>query len=820
MQRLTNERWTEDRVLYGTNGETPSPRFCEGYARSLLLLLLAATVTLSACGGGASGGSQQSATLSGNWQFTMAPQTDGNPSDPTFNGGLLGGFLVLNNGLVSGQTVYSVAAAPTPSNPSPLPCNSGSAPVAVTISGQKVTLTEVAGTQTYTLTGTLSSDGSTMMGTYTSTAGTASDGVTPCGYAETGSSWSAVSVPPLTGTITGSFHSTSGNSGLDNQDFAVSGTFTQGENIGASSATITGTLSFIDPVTNLSDYPCFSVASVNGQISGNSVMLQIIGTSGLTVGQIGEPSTLLSLTGINPVTFDSVQGGNILHGLQPTYMVETGACPGGGSLGDTTLAGDSGNICLALNSTTACQQPITLSPYAVTFPAQMLGTAATTQTIALANNSNSPLNGLTLSFTYQKGSPFGGYTDFNGLPSFTETDACGAGGAPSQGEPFNLGSGQSCSITATFSQQESCPWLPFPASGNPQSISGAAPEYCPFPQTATVTVNNVPSADPETFFAVPITGIGLSAIQPSTPELDFGAEEQLSPPEASLPQTLSFTNYSANPVQILPRVPCVDGFLPHSGIQQRPVSSNSGLQVVCNGSGCNVSISAEFGTIQYDCDSDPGTSQPNFQISSDTCSGATLDLQASCSLQIAYVPQPKTDVNGGLDYFLELNTEQCWSNGVPTLPSPTNPCEIDSGRFPVELKANTPSPLRMLPGAGLDFGNQKKGSTSAPLTITLLNDPALTTTQTVTFLGNIQVSGNTTSCSTTSSTANYSIPTGGNSCPATLAPGGSCTVSVVFTPGSVGFDPGKLVINYTQQPSSGPATTGNPQCVYLRGTGQ
>lgn len=805
MQRLTRERWTEDRALYGSNGETPSPRFCKGYARSLLLLLLAATVTLSACGGGASGasgGSQQSTTLSGNWQFTMAPQTDGNNNDPTFNGGLLGGFLLLNNGLVSGQTVYSVAVAPTPSNPNPLPCNSGSAPVAVTISGQNVTLTEVAGTQTYTLTGTLSSDGSTMMGTYTSTAGTASDGVTPCGYAETGLSWSAVSVPPVTGTITGSFHSTSPNSGLNDQDFVVSGSLTQGENIGASNATVTGTLSFIDPVTNLSDYPCFSVASVNGQISGNSVMLQIIGTNGLTVGQIGEPPALLSLTGINPVTFDSAQGGYILHGLQPTYMVETGACPGGGSLGDTTLAGDSGNVCLALNSTTACQQPITLSPAAVTFPAQMLGTAATAQTITLANNSNSTLSGLTLSFTYQNASPFGGYTDFNGLPGFTETDACGAGGAPSQGEPFNLGSGQSCSVTATFSPQESCPWLPFPASGNPQSISGAAPEYCPFPQTATVTVNNVPSADPETSFAVPVTGIGLSAIQPSTTELDFGAEEQFSPPEASLPQTLSFTNYSANPVQILPRVPCVDGFLPHSGIQQRPVSSNSGLQVVCNGSGCNVSISAEFGTIQYDCDSDPETLQSNFQISSDTCSGATLDPQASCSLQIAYVPQPDPKMivgSYGLDFFLELNTEQCWSNGAPTLPSPTNPCEIDSGRFPVELKSNGPSPLRMLPGAGLDFGNQKKGKASAPLTITLLNDPALTTTQTVTFVGRISVQGN------------YSET---DDCPVTLAPGSSCTLTVTFKPSSVGFIPGKLTINYSPEPF------GAPQFVYLRGTGQ
>ena len=164
---------------------------------ALTILVAAITVTLSACGGSASGGSQQSSTLSGNWQFTMAPQTDGNPGDPTFNGGLQGGFLLQNNSQnndsASGQTVYSVMSPTAPS-----PCNSGSAPITVTMSGQNVTLTEVAGTQTFTLTGTLSSDGSTMMGTYNSTAGTAADG-SVCGYAETGLSWRAISVPPLTG---------------------------------------------------------------------------------------------------------------------------------------------------------------------------------------------------------------------------------------------------------------------------------------------------------------------------------------------------------------------------------------------------------------------------------------------------------------------------------------------------------------------------------------------------------------------------------------------------------------------------------------------
>jgi hypothetical protein len=331
--------------------------------------------------------------------------------------------------------------------------------------------------------------------------------------------------------------------------------------------------------------------------------------------------------------------------------------------------------------------------------------------------------------------------------------------------------------------------------------------------SATLKVLSPSSADGDTSFSVPITGIGLSALQPSTAELDFSAEEQFAPQEASLPQTVSFTNTSANPVQILGSVPCLNPPNPGAALTlpyPRQNSPVAGLQVLENGNG-SVNISPDTNTVPYTvtyrCDSDPGTQPPtpNFQISSDTCTGNTIAPQASCSLRITYVPQPTTHIGNGLDYFLELNTLQCWANGGPTPPSDNNPCETDSGRFPVELKANAPSPLRMSPSAGLDFGTQTKGTTSAPLTITLLNDPTLTTTETVTFEGKIQVSGSYVES---------------DDCPAVLNSGDSCTLTVTFDPSGTGFSPGSLAINYTQQPSGGVATLGNPQKIYLRGTGQ
>jgi hypothetical protein len=804
MQRQTKPRMR----CPALRGQVPHLRHTK---RPRLLLVTAALVMiammLSACGGSAaSGGSQPSGTLPGNWQFTVFQNPDPNyPAGQIY--GLQGGFLLQTNGSFTGQAVYSVSNLS--SEQVAQVCNAGSATISEATVGGQTVLTAVAGSQTYVLTIAQSSNTS-ISGTYTATQGTASDGsVCGIGTGESGpQNWQANLVPPLTGPITGTFHSTSGNSGLNDQDFAVSGALTQGQNIGASSATVTGALNF-------TGYPCLSTASVTGQISGSSVLLQLIATNGSTVGLIGQPLASAN-TGVNPVTFDSVQGGYILHGLQPTYMVLTSSCPGSG-LSSTTSAGDSGAICLALNSTTTCQQPITLSPAALTFPAQMLvdcGTqpncsspvqgATTSQTITLTNNSNSTLSGLQVTKQDGNSSPFGGYSDFTGLPSFIETDACGPGGAFSNGQPFDLTSGQSCAITVTFTPQESCPWLPF---GNPPSPGGAAPEHCPLPiQNYYVQVSVPDDSNPDGVkaFAASASGVGLSAIQPSTPELDFSAENQSNPAEASPPQSLSFTNYSANPVPILGPAPCTNPYQNGKPVPlkfPRPLTESSpvaGLQVLGSSPGTPFSISPDGTTIEYSCDSDPGTVLPNFQISLDTCTGTLLAPQASCTLQLTYAPQPNTDQNSGLDYFLQLNTVQCYG-------AVTTGCEIDSGRFPVELKANQPSPLRMSPSAGLDFGSLKKGSTSSPLTVNLLNDPTLGSPLTVTFVGRISTQGNYVET---------------DDCPAILAPGASCTLSVAFTPTGTGFESGLLTIDYTQQSSGGVVTTGNPQFVYLRGTGQ
>ena len=781
---------------------------------------------LSSCGGGSSTNTVETNTqVSGNWQITMTTTGDSFVASP-----LQGGFLLQKNSSITGQAEFSIVL-PSQNGGSPTICNSGTATITGTISGQSVNLTGTVGTldangnpaiQTVTLSGgTLSSDNSSIQsGTYSISPGYANlnGQLVPCGSAQDAGGWSAALVPPLNGGFQGFFHSTSPSTTFPNQDFAVSGTFTQGPNTGAASATVTGTLLFQDPVTLLSDYRCLTTASVNGTISGNTVLLQIFSTNGTPVGQIGQ--TPGSTNPPTAVTFDNTQGGYVVHNLNG---VPAGVNGGGYTLTTKSCSGgDSGNLCLALGSSKACTQPITLTPFALTFAPQLLGSTPTSQAVTLTNISSTQLTGLSLQFADHDSLLFYGApgfgADFNGVPNFSEQDTCMQQGS------INLAPGTSCTITISFSPQESCPWLPQVTSGSPP-VDGLPPAQCPLLLSATLTIT-LPSgsADADDLFSVPVTGTGLSLIVPSVPEIDFGAQAV---GEASPPQTLTFTNQGPHPITILPSASCTFSSSVGAPPMPRPPVSASGQPLVSGiqlaetaniGLTNSTSISAQSSpspplvnapTVDYFCDIDPpsssgGSGAPNFQISADGCSGQTLapigQSGNSCNIQITFVPQPvtwtaATRAGAGLGDFLQLNTMWC---GDAANPAEAN-CEIDSGRFPVEIKTNPPSSLRMSPSAGMDFGSVIKGTGSAPLTITLFNDPADPNAGAVSFESKV-VTGDYLETDT---------------CPPTLASNQSCAITVIFTPKIVGLDPGKITFTYNTS-----TAIGLVQSIYLRGTGQ
>ena len=737
---------------------------------------MASGLLMAAFGCSSNGNSSDSASpasLAGNWQFTMS-----SPPDNSFIGGIIGGFLQQSQQSVTGAVAYSISLPPGP--PVSVACNSGSASVTGTVNGQAVMITVQAGGQTFTLTGTLSADGSTLMGTYSSTTGVQVNGVA-CGTAQSNLPWSAIAVPPLSGAVQGFFHSMT-----TNQDLPVTGVLTQGKNIGATNATVTGSLTF-------QGYSCLGgpaaqTISVNGGISGQYVVMQLFNEAGVNIGQVGQSLFGQSVLEVNanPTLYQSVSGGYVVRNTNVQagyggYYVTTTAC----------TPSDYGNLCLAVGSgnSTTCTQPILLSPASLTFPTQLVGSTPTNQTITLTNTdpSGAALTGLSLSFN--PGSGVAGDSDFNGLPSFLEMDSC----APSLGSPFSLQSQQSCTITVSFSPQQSCPWVP---------ISGAPAAQCPpFGKFAVgglgvaLTVNSPTSADSDKTFSVPISGTGQSAAIPSTPELDFGSEAT---GESSPPQALSFANTGLIPVQILGKANSQNACSP-SGVTLAPplqAGSADGLRVVRGPAGITETGQPQ---LTYSCDIDATSKQANFQLSSDSCTGALLNPGDVCTVTMTYVPQPATPNIFGLDYFLELNTLQCALTQSMAQPN----CEIDSGRFPVEIRANPASPLRMSPAAGLDFAAQGKGTKSAPLAITLTNDPQDPHAGIVNFQGNV-VTGNFTET---------------DNCGFSLAPGNSCTLNIVFAPASTGFQQGTIAINNTV-PSQPLLASPQVQTIRLRGVGQ
>ena len=237
--------------------------------RTLAIALLALPcLILAACGGGSSSNAT-SGPLSGNWQMNLL-QVDPAPQKALF----VSGFLEQSSDALTGSV-----QGPTITNQSGVTNCAGTALVAGTISGQNVTFSVNPGGTVFSFTGIISADNTAMSGTYEAQGGA-------CFTRPTTGTWTAALVPPLNGTFTGTLSDSTYMSLLTGVDppapIAVSGTFTQSTNAGASNATLTGTITAVG-------YPCFTTASLSGTISGQNVYMNVFDYSGVQIGTLGVP---------------------------------------------------------------------------------------------------------------------------------------------------------------------------------------------------------------------------------------------------------------------------------------------------------------------------------------------------------------------------------------------------------------------------------------------------------------------------------------------------------------------------------------------------
>jgi hypothetical protein len=134
-----------------------------------------------------------------------------------------------------------------------------------------------------------------------------------------------------------------------------------------------------------------------------------------------------------------------------------------------------------------------------------------------------------------------------------------------------------------------------------------------------------------------------------------------------------------------------------------------------------------------------------------TC-GSSLAAGSSCTISVTFTPS----VFGS-------------RNGLGTLTD-----NVGSGTQTVSLSGTGLAAVATLSPSSLSFGNQNVGSTSAPQTVTLSNtgNAALAITR-------LSASGDFTQT---------------NACGSSLAAGGSCTISVTFTPSASGTRSGTLTL--------------------------
>lgn len=579
--------------------------------RVLARVLLTSLVLLTACGR-TSSPPNSAPSLAGNWQIALTP------NDPvTFQPRTLSGFAQQAGSSVNGSVSFLI---PNVTNPSAPPC-AGAAPLTGKFDGQNVNLSVNQNGQMLTLTGTSSSDVSSLSGTYISPAGT-------CEPAENGL-WTAILIQPMVGSFQGVLHSVSSNSySLEDKDFQVTGTLTQGPNTGATSATLTGTIT-------ATDYQCFSTAALNGTVSGSRVRMSIIGTSGLEVGEMGAAVGSQAPGGatISPDGL-TLQGLNTLGAGY--FMADTKACP------FVNQSFDYGNFCLNFGSATSCVEPLSATPNNLTFPTLLVGDqTGPTQMITVTNQtSGASAQPISVSMT------IGGLTS---LDSPNDFSIVGQNCDPTQPTPPPQGPFQvvmasqaTCTLGIKFVPSGSCPLDPTVGS----------PVKCPLPRTAQLLLADTlePTTDPNNPHAVSLEGVGQSAITPSVGELDF------LPSQANALQTITFTNQTQAPagevVTILPT-----SINPSTGQPcTYPTSpgTTSGIQIVdfifgaCDG--------VALGTVKQD-----------FTIQPDNCSGKTLNPGDTCTVGITFTPQ----TTALIDVFLQINSS-----------------EPDTGRFLMELKGN------------------------------------------------------------------------------------------------------------------------------------
>jgi hypothetical protein len=431
--------------------------------------------------------------------------------------------------------------------------------------------------------------------------------------------------------------------------------------------------------------------------------------------------------------------------------------------GTLTLTDAVGTQIVALSGTGAAPPTDTLGSTSLTFPGTIEGQLSTAQTVSLTNSGGLPLTSIAVSVS----------------GAFQQTNNCGT----------QLTGPASCAISVTFAPSQAgvqtgaltvsdllrtqtvalsgTGLLPPAFSINPPSLSFAAQQVGVASAPATLTVTNTGGA-PMANAGFQITGLGASSFGIGTttcgavltngssctvqvifnPTTAGGSAATLVVSSSTLGVTavsvpLNGTGTSTTGLNVSPAALTFPAVIPgQSSAAQTVTVSNTGSATATS---LTVSVSSQFGLTQNTCSS-------------------SLAAGMNCTVGVVFQPVSSGKVTGALTV-----SSATGSNMATVALSGTG-----GGLGAIQV---TP-PL-------ISFGAVGIGATSSPTTLTITNPST-----TIAF-SNLAVSV----------PASFELIS--NACPATLAPGASCTAGVVFEPTSAGAQTGTVSITSTTASASG-----------------
>jgi len=457
----------------------------------------------------------------------------------------------------------------------------------------------------------------------------------------------------------------------------------------------------------------------------------------------------------------------------------------GTHLVEASYPGDSNFSSSVSGTTTITVEPVSFSPTSLIFSPQNVGVTSAPQTVTVTNTGTANLTFLTITIGGTNASDFGKSADTCSGATVTPNNTC------TVSVTFTPSATGSRSASLNFNDNASNSPQTVGLSGrgiNPKaSLSASSLTWGDQLINTTSTTVNIES----------VTNSGTTALIFSTVTIggtnasDFAQSADTCTGATLLANATCAVSVTFTPSATGARSASLN-FADNASNSPQAVSlSGTGIASVVSLSGSSLSFANQLvgttSTAQAETVTNTGTANltistvaiggtnaSDFAKSGDTCSGATVTPNSTCTVSVTFTPSATGSRSASLNF-----TDNA-SNSPQTVP----------------LSGTGTAPAVSLSTTSVSFGNQLVGTTSAASAVTVTNNGTASLTFTsIAVTGDFAIAASGTTCNTS----------------APVAASSNCVINVTFTPTAAGSRSGSLTLTDN--------ASGSPQVVGLSGTG-